>query len=74
MLEQVGKEDLARAGGKGANLGEMIRAGLPVPGGFVLLADAYRKSVAIDGRDVFMGTGNNYKNDRIVSIMTRLCF
>lgn len=32
LLEQVGKEGLSLAGGKGANLGEMIRAGLPVRG------------------------------------------
>jgi len=40
-LDKVGKEDLSLAGGKGANLGEMIRAGLPVPGGFVVLTGAY---------------------------------
>ncbi len=49
LLEQVGKEDLAQAGGKGANLGEMIRAGLPVPGGFVILVDAYHKFVQANG-------------------------
>lgn len=30
-------------GGKGANLGEMTRAGLPVPPGFCVTADAYRE-------------------------------
>ncbi len=29
-------------GGKGANLGEMTRAGFPVPGGFCITAQAYR--------------------------------
>jgi len=38
--------DVGAAGGKGANLGEMARAGLPVPPGFVLLTDAYRAFVA----------------------------
>lgn len=33
--------DLARAGGKGANLGELVRAGFPVPAGFVVTTDAY---------------------------------
>ncbi|MCF6387272.1 phosphoenolpyruvate synthase [Mycobacterium sp. MBM] len=33
-----------RAGGKGANLGELCAAGLPVPPGFVVLCDAYRRS------------------------------
>ncbi len=37
------------AGGKGANLGELTRAGLPVPPGFVLTTDAYRAYVATTG-------------------------
>src|SRR5207253_1446032 len=36
----------ALAGGKGANLGDMLRAGLPVPPGFVVTTDAYRFFVA----------------------------
>ncbi|MGW3343351.1 PEP/pyruvate-binding domain-containing protein [Nonomuraea rubra] len=34
---------LAEAGGKAANLGELTRAGLPVPPGWVLTTDAYRQ-------------------------------
>jgi pyruvate,water dikinase len=34
-------DDVAWAGGKGANLGELTRAGLPVPGGFVVGAPAF---------------------------------
>lgn len=37
---------LAEAGGKGANLNVMLRAGLPVPGGFVVTTDAYRTFIA----------------------------
>ncbi|GAA0262320.1 phosphoenolpyruvate synthase [Saccharothrix mutabilis subsp. mutabilis] len=37
--------DTAVAGGKGANLGELTAAGLPVPPGFVVTADAYLASV-----------------------------
>ena len=37
---------LADAGGKGANLGALVRAGLPVPPGFVVLTAAYRAFVA----------------------------
>ena len=40
-LDELGRDDLEIAGGKGANLGELIRAGLPVPGGFVVTTDAY---------------------------------
>jgi len=37
----LGREDVAYAGGKGANLGELTSAGLPVPDGFVVGAPAY---------------------------------
>lgn len=44
-LSELNRSDLARAGGKGANLGELLRAGLPVPPGFCILTDAYRAFV-----------------------------
>ncbi|HEX6074229.1 MAG TPA: PEP/pyruvate-binding domain-containing protein [Micromonosporaceae bacterium] len=44
-LSAVGRGDLILAGGKGANLGELIRAGFPVPPGFVITTDAYRMIV-----------------------------
>lgn len=37
----LGHGDTGIAGGKGANLGELTRAGLPVPPGFVVTAPAY---------------------------------
>ena len=40
-LEQLGREDLDWAGGKGANLGELVKAEFPVPKGFVVTTDAY---------------------------------
>ncbi len=33
-FDEIGKDDLALAGGKGANVGKFSRAGLPVPDGF----------------------------------------
>ncbi len=41
-FNEIGKDDVMTAGGKGANLGEMTRAGLNVPPGFVVTAEAYR--------------------------------
>ncbi len=41
-LSAVGRADIALAGGKGANLGELTGAGLPVPSGFVVTTEAYR--------------------------------
>jgi rifampicin phosphotransferase len=42
QISEIGREHVDVAGGKGANLGELTRAGLPVPNGFVLTTDAYR--------------------------------
>jgi pyruvate,water dikinase len=39
---EVTKDDVPRVGGKGANLGEMSRANIPVPPGFIVTANAYR--------------------------------
>jgi phosphohistidine swiveling domain-containing protein len=44
-LAAFGRGDLASAGGKAANLGELVRAGLPVPPGFVVTTAAYREFV-----------------------------
>ena len=40
---QISKADTEIAGGKGASLGEMIQAGIPVPEGFVILSNAFDK-------------------------------
>ena len=40
-IHAVGRDDLELAGGKGANLGELMRAGFPVPDGFIVLTEAY---------------------------------
>ena len=40
-FKDVTKEDVNLVGGKGANLGEMTRAGFPVPNGFIITAAAY---------------------------------
>lgn len=45
FLQELRKEDLPLAGGKGANLGELVTAGLRVPQGFVLTVDGYRRCV-----------------------------
>ncbi len=42
-FEDLGKDDVSVVGGKGANLGEMVNAKLPVPPGFVVTAQAYRR-------------------------------
>jgi pyruvate,water dikinase len=46
ILPFLSKEaTLAHAGGKGANLSELVRAGFPVPPGFIVATSAYRTFV-----------------------------
>ena len=48
-FEQLRLGDAATVGGKGANLGEMTAAGLPIPPGFVVTAEAYRQALDQSG-------------------------
>ncbi len=40
-FDEVTRNDIPLVGGKGANLGEMTNAGIPVPPGFIVTASAY---------------------------------
>jgi len=42
-FKKISKSDISIAGGKGASLGEMTFAGIPVPPGFVVLSSAFDK-------------------------------
>lgn len=42
-FHEVTKDDIPLVGGKGANLGEMVQAQIPVPPGFIVTADTYFK-------------------------------
>ncbi|MFU8866796.1 phosphoenolpyruvate synthase [Natronococcus sp.] len=44
-LDEISAGDLERVGGKGASLGELTGAGLPVPPGFVVTAGTYRSFI-----------------------------
>ena len=41
LFNQISKNDIPLVGGKGANLGEMFTADIPVPDGFVVTSKAY---------------------------------
>jgi len=45
-LSRLSKNDIAVAGGKGASLGELTKAKFPVPSGFVVLAEAFKRFLA----------------------------
>ena len=57
-FEELSKADIGIAGGKGANLGELTQAGIPVPPGFVVTAQAY---------EYFMDEAGI--NDKVMSIL-----
>jgi len=46
---ELRRDDIPFAGGKGANLGELTAAGVPVPGGFVIGAPAYAEMLGQGG-------------------------
>ena len=45
FFNEIDKNDISRVGGKGANLGEMTKEGFPVPYGFCVTTEAYKKFV-----------------------------
>ena len=49
FFKQLSKDDIPIAGGKGANLGELTNAGIPVPPGFVVTAGTYQKFITETG-------------------------
>ncbi|MGH8879992.1 MAG: PEP/pyruvate-binding domain-containing protein, partial [Stackebrandtia sp.] len=48
-LSQLDRGSLSIAGGKGANLGELLAAGVPVPDGFVVTTAAYSGNIQTGG-------------------------
>ncbi|MFW5788032.1 MAG: PEP/pyruvate-binding domain-containing protein, partial [Halanaerobiales bacterium] len=52
FLNDVSQQDIHKVGGKAANLGEMIKTGLPVPEGFVLVVDSYKKFITVNKIDI----------------------
>jgi len=60
-ISDLGKSDIDIAGGKGANLGELVTAGFNVPPGFVLTTAAY---------DYFLENSNI--GDRIKDLMAKV--
>jgi pyruvate,water dikinase len=49
-LKDLNAKDILLAGGKGSNLGELMKIGIPVPPGFVILANAFEKF--LEGNDI----------------------
>lgn len=51
-LKDVSKSDVALVGGKGANLGEMLKHGVSVPNGFVITTQAFKHFLIYNSLDL----------------------
>lgn len=64
-FEKISSKDTAIAGGKGASLGEMTQAGIPVPPGFVILASAFDDFIRAPDLNIeinaILGTVNHHE-------------
>jgi pyruvate,water dikinase len=68
-LADVGAADAARAGGKAAALGELGRAGMPVPHGYVITADAFTLVMAaLDPSGAIRGALEDVPADDLAAI------
>ena len=80
-IANLGMADAEEAGGKGANMGEMVAAKLPVPPGFVVLRDSFLESMKIAGvadelniahREAMLHAGDPTRFDEICAKMKAL--
>ncbi len=80
-IANLGMADAEEAGGKGANMGEMVAAQLPVPPGFVVLRDSYLASMSAAGvsdelnaahREAMLAAGDPSRFDDMCAAMKAL--
>ncbi|HQT45247.1 MAG TPA: PEP/pyruvate-binding domain-containing protein, partial [Candidatus Micrarchaeota archaeon] len=50
-FSEIDRNNIAEAGGKGANLGEMTKAGFPIPPGFIVTSNAYFEFIRLNNID-----------------------
>jgi len=80
-IANLGMANAEEAGGKGANMGEMVAAKLPVPPGFVVLRDSYLESMRAAGvadelnsahREAMLHAGDPIRFDEMCAKMKSL--
>ena len=70
-FETVNSKDVSIAGGKGASLGEMTKAGFPIPPGFVVLASAFDRFLADTDLDVEIEAKMHAVNHQDINFVDR---
>ncbi|KJS65986.1 MAG: phosphoenolpyruvate synthase [Peptococcaceae bacterium BICA1-7] len=69
QFDEIDRASLPDVGGKGANLGEMARAGFPVPQGFCITTFAYRKFISASHQmDELLGLLDRLRPDQLDQI------
>ena len=72
-FEELRKTDVPLVGGKGANLGELTNAGIPVPPGFCVTAEAYKyfvNNVKVSRKDIEEIMGEKAKSGVLAEVLT----
>jgi len=68
-FKKISKKDVSLAGGKGASLGEMLQAGIPVPHGFVVLSHAFERFIEETELNAEIDAAlDNVKHDEMESV------
>ncbi|WP_297479127.1 phosphoenolpyruvate synthase [Thermococcus sp.] len=71
-FEELSKKDVPLVGGKGANLGELTNAGIPVPPGFCVTAEAYKyfvENVKLNKGDIERIMGEKAKSGVLAEVL-----
>ena len=75
-FKDVGKDDIPLVGGKGANLGEMAKASIPVPPGFIVTSQSYfdflKKSNLTDKIRSLLSNLNPDDSEKLQQIATQI--
>jgi phosphoenolpyruvate synthase/pyruvate phosphate dikinase len=66
-FKDINKDDVILAGGKGASLGEMTQAGIPVPPGYVVLSAAFERFIEETDLNVEIDAALNQVNHKDVN-------
>lgn len=68
-FKDITRFDVALAGGKGASLGEMTRAGIPVPSGFVVTTETFKtynnQEIPIDVQEKILKDFDKLRSERV---------
>ena len=75
-FNNVSKDDVGIVGGKGANLGEMVNAGFPVPEGFIVSSFAYfqflRQNKLITQISQLLSTVNYDRQESLIQVSAHI--